>query len=547
MADLTYETISNPYNPELLRTDSTVATNDVPDVSQEEGGRTIKSGSTLTDAWIDTWIKSTNYEPKKRGFLLDGIKGYFEAVDAFFSGTVIALAGQFGSADNYWKIGANGITAVATTGDVMINYGKADFGQDGVNGFILGYDYSASVPKFEIGSSAIKIFKYDGTDLLMIGGTIKTNVTGARVEITGNDEYFYDASTGGGGTIVGNTASIYFLRTDGANGTFHIQKRKSTISNAGNVVEFFYDDIPAGGVRNYIFLGLKGDLGSNVSDFKSHVIGITARDLIQIYSSSIANHPGWGTPAGPEVEVIGSSWDVGQPNAGGSRLLLSGIETTVPAGWATGGSFVAIGVQQPAGFNVSLLVDDTAGWAGNDFLPLYSGSYDSGNSGNYWRNVYTEAVQIVKAGHATKYLTMNGGGGLEVNADFYVGGTLSKAAGTFKIDHPLKPDTHYLQHSFAESPDMLNLYRGKGEIINGECFIQMPDWFIPLNGTNKYDFDYQLTSIGQQNNLWVKEEMSKNGNVIFAGEKNGKFSYLISGIRHDKYAEENRIQVEKIK
>ena len=132
----------------------------------------------------------------------------------------------------------------------------------------------------------------------------------------------------------------------------------------------------------------------------------------------------------------------------------------------------------------------------------------------------------------------------ETVGDFDVNGELSKTAGSFKIDHPLKPDTHYLKHSFVESPDMLNIYRGNAEIKDGECKIDLPDWFIPLNGDNKDDYSYQLTSIGQQNDLWVKEEIDDDGNVVFAGEKDGKFSYIITAIRHDEYAENHRIQVE---
>jgi len=71
----------------------------------------------------------------------------------------------------------------------------------------------------------------------------------------------------------------------------------------------------------------------------------------------------------------------------------------------------------------------------------------------------------------------------------------------------------------------------------------MPDWFTPLNGKDKNDYNYQLTSIGQQNDLWVKEEMN-NGIVVFAGEKDGKFSYIITAIRHDEWAENNRVVVE---
>ena len=42
----------------------------------------------------------------------------------------------------------------------------------------------------------------------------------------------------------------------------------------------------------------------------------------------------------------------------------------------------------------------------------------------------------------------------------HVAGTLSKSAGSFKIDHPLDPDDKWLSHSFVESPDMMNVYNG---------------------------------------------------------------------------------------
>lgn len=179
----------------------------------------------------------------------------------------------------------------------------------------------------------------------------------------------------------------------------------------------------------------------------------------------------------------------------------------------------------------------------DDFAPTDARSYNSGSSSYMWSNVYSDAYQVTKNGYTTKYITMNTSNNLETNTGLYVGGALSKASGSFTIDHPLKPDTHFLQHSFVESPDMLNIYRGNGEIVSGECKIGTPDWFVPLNGNNKDDYSYQLTSIGQQNDLWVKTEMN-NGEVVFAGNKDGKFSYIITAIRHDDWAENNRIVVE---
>lgn len=112
------------------------------------------------------------------------------AATGVVTGTINATSGKFGTTNNYWSVGSKGLTAVASDGDVIINYGKTDFGQDSTAGFILGYDYSASKSKFEIGSSASKIFKYDGTDISLIGGTItggviQTAASGGRIKMSG--------------------------------------------------------------------------------------------------------------------------------------------------------------------------------------------------------------------------------------------------------------------------------------------------------------------------------------------------------------------------
>ncbi|MEW6131535.1 MAG: hypothetical protein AB1757_31200, partial [Acidobacteriota bacterium] len=51
-------------------------------------------------------------------------------------------------------------------------------------------------------------------------------------------------------------------------------------------------------------------------------------------------------------------------------------------------------------------------------------------------------------------------------------GTLSKAGGSFKIDHPLDPENKYLSHSFVESPDMMNIYNGNITTdVNGRAVV----------------------------------------------------------------------------
>jgi hypothetical protein len=126
-----------------------------------------------------------------------------------------------------------------------------------------------------------------------------------------------------------------------------------------------------------------------------------------------------------------------------------------------------------------------------------------------------------------------------------VTGTLSKSAGSFKIDHPLDPDGKYLYHSFVESPDMKNIYDGMVTLDDsGAARVQLPDWFEALNK----DFRYQLTPIGAaMPDLHIAQEIQDNAFRIAGGEPGMKVAWLVTGIRHDPYAEDNRIPVEEAK
>ena len=122
-----------------------------------------------------------------------------------------------------------------------------------------------------------------------------------------------------------------------------------------------------------------------------------------------------------------------------------------------------------------------------------------------------------------------------------VTGTLSKGAGSFKIDHPLEPAGKYLYHSFVESPDMMNIYNGNVVAdANGEATVTLPDYFETLNR----DFRYQLTVIGQFAQAIVSEEIHNNRFTIKTDKPNVRVSWQVTGIRHDPFAESHRIQVE---
>ncbi|WP_147305318.1 hypothetical protein [Subtercola boreus] len=126
----------------------------------------------------------------------------------------------------------------------------------------------------------------------------------------------------------------------------------------------------------------------------------------------------------------------------------------------------------------------------------------------------------------------------------HVNGTLSKAAGSFRIDHPLDPDKKWLSHSFVESPDMMNIYNGNVTTDgSGTATVGLPAYFAALNR----DFRYQLTVIGDFAQVVVSKEVANNSFAIRTDKPNVKVSWQVTGIRQDSYAAEHPIVVETAK
>ncbi len=196
-------------------------------------------------------------------------------------------------------------------------------------------------------------------------------------------------------------------------------------------------------------------------------------------------------------------------------------------------------------------------------------AWGSGEGGT-WRGVYARAtgtgttnygIYAYASGATTDYAGYFQG-------DITVTGTISKGVCNFKIDHPLDPANKYLIHTGIESPDMMNLYNGNVILDTaGEAWVELPDYFSALN----MDFRYQLTPIGTPGpNLYIAEEIfdhefegktvdynqktstqhleiTLNKFKIAGGEPGMKVSWQVTGIRHDRFAEEYRSPVEEFK
>jgi hypothetical protein len=217
---------------------------------------------------------------------------------------------------------------------------------------------------------------------------------------------------------------------------------------------------------------------------------------------------------------------------GGTLILGNGTQRTA---WLAGGS---------GGF-LSL-----SNFAGQERVQLHGDIGDlilKDRDGNETARLRGDAGSLILRGRIIS-TDPNGlvvGDRMEVMGNMRVRGHLMKSSGGFRIDHPLDPDRKYLSHSFVESPEMKNVYDG-GIVVdaNGEANVELPAWFEALNN----DFRYQLTPMGAPGpNLYIAEEIINNRFKIAGGTPGMKVSWQVTGVRHDAWANANRIASEEAK
>ena len=194
-------------------------------------------------------------------------------------------------------------------------------------------------------------------------------------------------------------------------------------------------------------------------------------------------------------------------------------------GTLTADSVTANGVRArggaPGGFGVNNNGYTFSGNNGDDDSGLFS-------NGNGLVSLYTNATERIRI----------------TDSGLQVFGTLTANTKNFKIDHPLDPLNKTLTYTSVESPDMMNIYNGNITTnANGEAVVTMPDYFEALNK----DFRYQLTVIGTFAQAIVLEKIKGNTFKIKTDKPNVEVSWQVTGIRHDKFAEDKQIQVEQEK
>jgi hypothetical protein len=136
-------------------------------------------------------------------------------------------------------------------------------------------------------------------------------------------------------------------------------------------------------------------------------------------------------------------------------------------------------------------------------------------------------------------------------------GSLSKGSGSFRIDHPLKSDTHQLVHSFIEGPQADLIYRGKLTLVNGKAQANIDEVSTMTEGTFEA-LCREVQCFTTNENGWDLVKGKVIGNIIYIESQNtnstDEISWMVIGERKDKHMmdtewtdEQGKVIVEPLK
>jgi hypothetical protein len=344
----------------------------------------------------------------------------------------------------------------------------------------------------------------------VVGG--EANVaSGSSASVVGglNNRASGSAAFIGGGS--GNTASGQYAALSGG---------------AGNYVGGFYATV-AGGYRDSTLSwcgaalsGWRNMAGDQLGDTAALVAGGKSNRAVGMFSAVGGGY--------------GNSADGGGSFVGGGRENSAGdLYTAVGGGYQNAASnFYAVvcgGDRNVAGMQYSAIGGGRMNAANGNYAAIPGGWGDTvtGQSG-----FATNQRSIVPSGYSNS-AAFNGQTATASNQTRV--GAISKASGTFTIDHPLDPQGLILNHYFIEGPEMLNIYRGSVVLdASGRAAVTLPSYFDALNRNPQV----VLTGIGSSD-VYLAEEVGGNRFVV-GGRPGIKVNWIATGERKDVSAEATR-------
>ncbi|MFN8244619.1 MAG: hypothetical protein U0X40_11250 [Ferruginibacter sp.] len=434
----------------------------------------------------------------------------------------------------------------AASGDAALRFANA-----GVNQWNMRNRPSDNYLEwFELGGGGSRMVIQDGTGNVGIGET--TNPT-----------YRLDVLHGGSTGIRSRSSSSFsVVDIDAASGDAALRFQSAGVGKwntrnrpADDYYEIF--ELGGGGSRFVIQNGT-GNVGIGQTASPSYKLdvlhgGATGARIQSSSSFSVVDIDGASGDAALRFVKAGvNQWNIRNRPAddyleifelggGGSRVVVQDGTGNVGIGETTNPTYRldvlhggATGIRSRSSSTFSLMDIDAAN--GDAALRFARAGVNQWNIRN---NPGNDDLQIFELGGGGERMRIeNTTGRVVVDGDLHVAGTLSKAAGAFKIDHPLDPANKYLWHSFVESPDMMNIYNGN--VVTdaaGKATVSLPDYFQALN----MDYRYQVTVIGSFAQAIISKEVANNQFEISTNQPNVKVSWQVTGIRNDAFAQKNRI------
>jgi|HubBroStandDraft_6_1064221.scaffolds.fasta_scaffold00022_90 hypothetical protein len=465
-----------------------------------------------------------------------GVEGYSQAgVAGLFSGSPSSTAlieGQNNGVTEFTVDHGGNVTATGnlsaggavTASSFQIGSSPFAFGSYANENALLGFAGNSTMTGFSNTGLGVTALSSNTTGVANTAvGSSEASLGGTAAPLSSNSTGSFNTAVGAGALGSNNSGNYNTAVGEGALG-----------NSTGNDNVAYGDEtlyLNTSGASN---TGI-GDIAGNTSDGS----GLTGNNNTALGASA-----SFSTGTLNNATAIGAGAQVSASNA----MVLGGINGV---NGQTVSTNVGIGTDKPqasldvAGNNIQTLIGDPGcgtGYAGIGFV--VSGGFNTcknyallgDNPGNVYINSSLSGNIYFRNNNGSNLMT------IDTSGDVSIKGNLSKGGGSFKIDHPLDPANKYLYHSFVESPDMMDVYNGLAKLdANGAVWITLPTYFEALNR----DFRYQLTSIGRpQPSLYIAREISGNRFRISGGKPGGKVSWQVTGIRHDAYADANRIQVE---
>lgn len=125
-----------------------------------------------------------------------------------------------------------------------------------------------------------------------------------------------------------------------------------------------------------------------------------------------------------------------------------------------------------------------------------------------------------------------------------IGRFMSTGTKAFRIDHPLEPETKFLNHYCSEGPEPTNMYSGQVTTdANGFANVELPEYFESINRDSRIQLTVEDAS---EDFVMAKIVSGIQGNAfrIRANKPGVSVHWLVIGVRNDKYMQRYGAPVE---